>query len=86
MKDLKEEVVTEAGKETNEPDEMGWTHGQNERRNNDKKMRDCERRRLQHTRKTPAKMGGLSAQRRYEKHRKKKSEGKRPATQREREI
>ena len=67
MKDLKEGVVTEAGlvgKETNEPDEMGWTHGQNERRNNAKKMRDCERRRLQHTRKTPAKMGGLSAQRR----------------------
>ena len=43
MKDLKEGVVTEAGlvgKETNELDEMGWTHGQNERRNNAKKMRD----------------------------------------------
>ena len=34
---------------------MGWTHGQNERR----EILDKEARRLQKTRKTRAKMGGL---------------------------
>ena len=42
-----------------EPDEMGWTHGLNERRDTTEKTWDKETRRLQKTRKTTAKMGGL---------------------------
>ena len=42
---------------------MGWTHGQNERREITEKIRDKETRRLQKTRKTTAKMGGLCEER-----------------------
>ena len=38
---------------------MGWTHGQNERRETTEKIRNKEARRWQKTRKTTAKMGGL---------------------------
>ena len=39
---------------------MGWTRGQNERREIPEKIRDKEARRLRKTRNTTAKMGGLS--------------------------
>ena len=42
---------------------MGWTHGQKERREIIEKNRDKETRRLQKTRETIAKMGGLSEER-----------------------
>ena len=59
---------------------MGWTHGQNERRAITEKIRDKETRRLQKTRKTTAKMGGLCENRSKKGRGGRKVEKKRPAT------
>ena len=54
---------------------MDWTHGQNERRQITEKSRDKERR-LQKTRKTTAKMGGLPEERPKKGRRRRKVERK----------
>ena len=63
-KDLREEVGTKACIVA----KIGWTHGQNERWEITETIWHNEARRLQKTRKTTAKMGGLSEER-YEKGR-----------------
>ena len=73
MKDLREEVETKA---CIEPDEMGWTHGQNERRKITEKTRDKEARQFQKTRKTTTKMGDLCEERSEEGRGRRKVERK----------